>query len=164
MIKRLLPMPLLSLALLVLWLLLNRSWSAGHWLMAVLLAWLIPLLTQGLRPLSVRVHRPGSIVRLLLAVLLDSIRSNIAVMRFLLLPSSRRHRAGFVCVPLDMRDPNALAVLAMIVCITPGTAWAELALDRSVLLLHVLELDDADAITAHIKQQYERPLMEIFEP
>lgn len=164
MMKRLLPTPLLSLALLLLWLLLNRSLSAGHWLMAVLLALLIPFLTQGLRPLAVRVRRPGTILRLLWVVFWDSIRSNITVMRFLLLPSRRRHPAGFVHVPLALRDPNALAVLAMIVCITPGTAWAELALDRSVLLLHVLELDDAEAIVAHIQQQYERRLMEIFEP
>ena len=34
---------------------------------------------------------------------------------------------------------------------------------RKALLLHVLELDDAAAITAHIQQRYERPLMEIFE-
>ena len=66
-------------------------------------------------------------------------------------------------VQLELRDPNALAVLAMIVCITPGTAWAELSLDRATLLIHVLELDDADAIVAHIKRCYERPLMEIFE-
>ena len=66
-------------------------------------------------------------------------------------------------MPLQLRDPNALAVLATIVCITPGTVWAELSLDRSMLLLHVLEVDDAQAISAHVKQRYERPLMEIFE-
>lgn len=66
-------------------------------------------------------------------------------------------------IPLEMRDPNALATLAMIVFITPGTAWAELALDRSALLLHVLEVDDPEAVIAHVKQRYERPLMEIFE-
>ena len=32
-----------------------------------------------------------------------------------------------------------------------------------MLLLHVLELDDAQAIAADVKQRYERPLMEIFE-
>ena len=58
---------------------------------------------------------------------------------------------------------QGLAVLATIVCITPGTVWAELSLDRSMLLLHVLEVDDAAAIAAHVKQRYERPLMEIFE-
>jgi multicomponent K+:H+ antiporter subunit E len=68
-----------------------------------------------------------------------------------------------VRIPLQVRDPNALAVLAMIVCITPGTSWAELSLDRSVLLLHVLEVDDPQSIVDHVKQHYEQPLMEIFE-
>ena len=46
--------------------------------------------------------------------------------------------------------PQCLAVLAMIVCITPGTSWAELSLDRSVLLLHVLEVDDPQSIVDHV--------------
>ena len=46
--------------------------------------------------------------------------------------------------PWMLRDPNALAVLAMIVCITPGTAWAEISLDRiDAACWHVLEVDDA---------------------
>lgn len=161
--KRILPSPLLSLALFGLWLLLNRSASLGHVLLATCLAIAIPLLTAGLRPLPVRVRKPGTIVRLMLTVCVDSMRSNFGVMRLLLLPDRRRYPPDFVHVPLDVRDPNALAVLATIVCITPGTAWAELSLDRSMLLLHVLEVEDAAAIAADIKQRYERPLMEIFE-
>lgn len=161
--KRLLPTPLLSLALFALWLLLNRSLGLAHVLLALLLALLIPLLTRGLRPRPVRIRRPGVVLRLMLTVAADTLNSNMAVARLLLKPGKRRHAAGFVHVPLDVRDPNALAVLAMIVCITPGTAWAELSLDRDMLLLHVLEVDDAAAIAAHIKSRYERPLMEIFE-
>ena len=162
-LRRLVRAPLLSLALLGVWLLLNRSLSAGHLLLGTLLALAIPHVTAGLRPLPVRVRRPGALLRLALTVMADTVQSNLAVARLLLAPQRRRHPSGFVHIPLDVRDPNALALLATIVCITPGTAWAELALDRSVLLLHVLELDDAAAITAHIKQRYERPLMEIFE-
>ncbi|MNR36574.1 Na(+)/H(+) antiporter subunit E [compost metagenome] len=66
-------------------------------------------------------------------------------------------------IPLELRDPNALAVLAMIVCITPGTSWAELSRDRSMLLLHALEVGDHAELIAHVKNRYERPLMEIFE-
>ena len=66
-------------------------------------------------------------------------------------------------VPLDLRDPNALAVLAMIICLTPGTAWGELSLDRSTLLIHVFDVDDEQAFIAMVKSRYERPLMEIFE-
>ncbi|HTH09339.1 Na+/H+ antiporter subunit E [Acidovorax sp.] len=161
--KRLVPAPVLSLALLVLWLLLNRSLSAGHIVLGTVLALAIPLLTAGLRPLPVRIRRPGAVLRLALAVAVDTVRSNVAVARLLLAPGRRRHPAGFVHIPLDVRDPNALAVLATIVCITPGTAWAELALDRSMLLLHVLELDDAATVIANVKRRYEAPLMEIFE-
>ena len=40
-------------------------------------------------------------------------------------------------------------VLAMILCLTPGTAWGEIAFDRSMLLIHVFDLDDAlDFITS----------------
>lgn len=161
--KRLLPAPLLSAALFVLWLLLNRSTSPGHLLLAALLAWLIPLLTRGLRPLPVRIRRPGTVLRLALAVMADAVASNLAVARLLLSPGRQRHGAAFVQIPLDLRDPNALAVLAMIVCITPGTAWAELSLDGSLLMLHALEVDDPQTIIDHVKQRYERPLMEIFE-
>ena len=161
--KNFLPAPLLSAALFVLWLLLNRTLGTGHVLLALVLALAIPLLTAGLRPMPVRIRRPGVAVRLLATVAADSVRSNIAVARLLLRPGSRRHPPGFVQVPLDMRDPNALAALAMIVCLTPGTAWAELSLDRATLLLHALEVDDASAMAAQIKARYERPLMEIFE-
>ncbi|MBG6074376.1 Na+/H+ antiporter subunit E [Polaromonas sp. CG_9.11] len=161
--KKMLPAPLLSAALFVLWLLLNRTLGVGHLLLATLLALAIPLLTAGLRPVRVRIRRPGVALRLLLTVAGDSTRSNIAVMRLLLRPGNRRHAPGFVQVPLDLRDPNGLAALAVIVCLTPGTAWAELSLDRATLLLHALEVDDAGAMAAQIKTRYERPLMEIFE-
>lgn len=161
--SRIVPAPLLSLALLGLWLLLNRSLSAGHIVLGTVLGVVIPLLTAGLRPLPVRVRKPGTVLRLALTVAVDTTRSNIAVARLLLAPGSRRHPSGFVHVPLQLRDPNALAVLAMIVCLTPGSAWAELSLDRTMLLVHMLEVGDADTVIADIKNRYERPLMEIFE-
>ena len=77
--------------------------------------------------------------------------------------NAARINAAFVQVPLDMRDPNGLAVLAMILCLTPGTAWGEVSFDRSTLLIHVFDLDDEAAFIALIKERYERPLMEIFE-
>ncbi|BFO55282.1 Na+/H+ antiporter subunit E [Acidovorax sacchari] len=161
--KRLFPAPLLSAALAGMWLLLNHSTSAGHLILAAIVGVAIPLLTRGLRPVPVRVRRPGAILRLALSVMVDTSLSNLNVVRFLLFKSQRKHPSGFVQIPLDLRDANGLAVLAVIVCITPGTSWAELSLDRSVLMLHVLELDSHEAVIGHIKQRYERPLMEIFE-
>ncbi|MDR2298288.1 MAG: Na+/H+ antiporter subunit E [Comamonas sp.] len=163
MFKSIFPAPLLSAALLLLWLLLNRSVSSGQILLGLILGLLIPLLLRGLRPLPVQVSHPLTIVKLALRVVWDTSVSNFNVLRFLLLPKQRRHPAAFVHIPLELRDPNGLAVLAMIVCITPGTAWAEISRDRSMLLIHALEVESAEQTIAHIKQYYERPLMEIFE-
>lgn len=161
--KRLFPAPLLSVFLCIVWLVLNRSVSPGQIILGIVFGLLIPVLTQGLRPRPVSIKKPFTIIRLGLRVAADSLQSNMAVLRLLLFPGSRKKPAAFVHVPLQLRDPNGLAVLAMIVCITPGTAWAELSRDRSVLLLHVLEAEDPQGIIDHIKASYERPLMEIFE-
>lgn len=66
--KRLFPAPLLSLSLWGLWLLLNLSLSAGNLLLGALLAILAPILMAPLRPLPVRIRKPGTIVRLILRV------------------------------------------------------------------------------------------------
>jgi multicomponent K+:H+ antiporter subunit E len=75
----------------------------------------------------------------------------------------RRIRSGFVDVPLDVRDPHALAVLAVIVTSTPGTVWAGLAPDGARLTLHVLDLRDEAQVIRVIKQRYEQLLLEIFK-
>lgn len=161
--KRWLPSPPLSLALFVVWLLLNQAVDAGTLLLAAALAVAVPLITQGLRPARVRMRRPGVALRLAGHVAVDLFRSAIDVARLLLTRRSADIRSHFVQVPLDLRDPNGLAVLAMVLCLTPGTAWAELARDGSTLRVHVFDLDDDDAFIALVKTRYERPLMEIFE-
>ena len=163
MMKKVLPAPLVSLGVFVVWLLLNQSLSRGHLVLAMLLALGLPVMFKELRPQKVRVRHLGTVLRLCWTVVVDTTQSNIAVLRFLLLPRTRRHSADFVKIPLELRDPNGLAVLAMIVCITPGTVWAELSRDRSMLMLHVLEVHDREAIVRHVQTRYERPLMEIFE-
>ena len=161
--KRLLPSLPLALLLLVVWLLLNQSLTAGTLAMGLLLAVAVPLSTKALRPGQVRMRRPWVACKLWAVVIYDFLRSNLRVATLILTRRPRDIPSGFLHIPLDMRDPHGLALLAMIVCITPGTAWAELSRDRSMLLLHVFEIDDAAAMAAMVKQRYERPLMEIFE-
>ncbi|MGX5796562.1 Na+/H+ antiporter subunit E [Pseudomonas sp. E2-15] len=161
--KRLLPAPCLSLALWLLWLVLNVSVSPGNLLLGALLGFLAPLLMAPLRPLPIRIRRPGVIIRLFFLVGHDVIISNLKVAWGVLTCGSRAPRSRFIKIPLDLRNANGLAVLSMITSVTPGTVWSELALDRSVLLIHVFDLDDEAQFIQHFKHAYERPLMEIFE-
>lgn len=163
MIRRLFPAPLLSLALLAIWLVLNRDYSLGQVLLGALVATIVPRLTQSLRPTPVRIRHLGVAFRLFMQVGWDVIVWNWRVLRGTLATHERLPRGGFITVPLDLRDPSGLAVLAAIMCVIPGTIWSEIALDRSALLVHIFDLDDAQDEIELIKTRYERPLMEIFE-
>lgn len=163
MIGRILPSFTLSATLFVVWVLLHQSLHPATLLSALLVALVVPIITRSLRPAAVKMRRPGVLARLVLIVLRDMVRSAWLVARELLTRRDADIHSAFLRVPLDARDPNALAGLAMIVCLTPGTAWAELSMDRTVLLLHVFELKDEQGMIQMIKTRYEKPLMQIFE-
>ncbi|MNE44069.1 putative monovalent cation/H+ antiporter subunit E [compost metagenome] len=161
--KRLFPAPWLSLALWGLWLLLNLSLSVGNLLLGAALAVLAPMLMAPLRPLPVRQRRPGVIIALVLRVGVDVVVSNLQVAWAVWNAKRCPPRSAFVKVPLQLRDANGLAALSIITTVIPGTVWSELALDRSILLMHVFDLEDEASFIAHFKTTYERPLMEIFQ-
>jgi multicomponent K+:H+ antiporter subunit E len=161
--KRVFPAPLLSLSLWVLWLLLNLSLSAGNLLLGALLGFLAPLMFASLRPQPARIRRPGVALKLFFVVGRDVVTSNLQVAWGVLRAHQRPPRSTFLKVPLELHDAHGLAALSMICTVVPGTVWSELALDRSVLLIHVFDLDDEARFIEHFKRTYERPLMEIFQ-
>jgi multicomponent K+:H+ antiporter subunit E len=71
--------------------------------------------------------------------------------------------SGFLEIPLELRDPHGLVVLAVIVTSTPGTSWAGVSPGGRTLTLHVLDLKDEEGWIRLIKERYERPLLRIFQ-
>lgn len=159
---KLVPAPLLSLALFVSWLLLNNTIDAAHVLLAAALALAIPRLTEPLRPDKPRIRRWGVAAKLALVVLWDIVLANVEVARRILGPESAI-RPRFVWVPLSIRDPHGIVTLAGIITMTPGTLSSDLSEDRRWLLVHAFNVDDEAALVATIKRRYEAPLREIFE-
>jgi multicomponent K+:H+ antiporter subunit E len=156
--------PLLVLALTALWLLLNQTLAPGQILLGLVLALMLAWSASALRPLQARLKRFDVAALLVLVVITDIVRSNLAVARLVLgLVSRREIRSGFLQIPLDLRDPHGLAALAVIVTSTPGTVWVGLSPASDTLTLHVLDLQDEAGLVQSIKQRYERPLMRIFE-
>jgi multicomponent K+:H+ antiporter subunit E len=155
---------LLPLGLTVLWLVLTESLAPGNIVLGLVVAFGMVLSFRKLRPVQSRLRRIHVGIKLLFVVLIDVIRSNIAVGRIVLgLNGGRAVKSEFLDIPLDMRDPHGLAALAMILTATPGAVWSGLANDSSMLRLHVLDLQDPQVWISTVKQRYEKPLMEIFE-
>ncbi|MEO8859407.1 MAG: Na+/H+ antiporter subunit E [Burkholderiaceae bacterium] len=161
--KRFLPAPLLSAALMVSWLLLNEPVSRYSLVVALLAGLVIPVLLLPLRPASRGLRRPLLTLRLILTVGFDVLRSGLEVGHGILRLHRLRPRGAFATIPLEIRDANALAALAVITTVVPGTVWCELAPDRSALRLHVFDLKDEEAFVTYYKARYEQPLKEIFE-
>jgi multicomponent K+:H+ antiporter subunit E len=161
--SRWLPYPLVFLALLAMWLLLNQTLSPLHLLLGAALALGLTHALALLQPPQGRVRRLRSIVVLVWLVLMDIIRSNIAVARLVILRRSVKRVSGFVEMPLAVRHPGALAILACILTGTPGTSWARFDRSRYVLTIHVFDLIDEEQWMERFKMRYERRLMEIFE-
>lgn len=156
--------PVLTLLLLALWLLLNNSASIAQMVLGSIIAVLLMLAAAQLRPVRPRLRRLWTAIPLIFMVLSDILRSNVGVGRIILgLIRERAVHSGFIDIPLEMRDPHGLAILAAIITSTPGTAWAGLSEDGTILKLHVLDLQDEQQWIRTIKQRYERPLMRIFE-
>ncbi len=152
----------LTLTLFVMWLLLNNSLSAGHLLLGAVLAIFFGASSRSWRPLRPSVKHLYLTVSLFFVVLTDIVKSNIMVAK-VVLRGVTGEGPGFVTIPLDMRDPHGLAILAMILTATPGTVWVDIDRVEGSLTLHILDLHDEAAWIQTIKQRYERPLMEIFE-
>lgn len=161
--KRLVPAPLLSCALGALWLVLQPSFGAVNLAGALILALGVPIVVAPLRPTPSRLRHPLRVARLVLVVGRDVVVSNFDVAVGVLAAGRRPLRPAFVTMPLEIRHPHALAALAVITTVVPGTVWCELARDSSALTLHVFDIDDEAAFVARYKARYERPLKEIFE-
>ncbi len=153
--------PLLWLGLFAMWLLLSRSLAPGQLLLGALVAsfccWAIA--TFGLRRPDIR--KPGLVLKLFGLVLADIFRSNLAVLQ--LAVTRREPKSVFVTIPLELREPNALAVLACIITATPGSAWIDYNARSHTVLVHVLDTEDDIAWVETIKRNYEALLLEIFQ-
>jgi multicomponent K+:H+ antiporter subunit E len=160
--KRWLPYPILSLLLLAMWLVLNRTLAPGHVLLGAALALGGGRILAALQAPGRARRRAVAAAQIFWLALVDIVRSNLAVARIVLHGGGRKRTAGFLTLPLEVRDPSALAVLACIITATPGTSWARYDSARNALTIHVLDLVHEAAWVRLFKDRYERRLLEIF--
>jgi multicomponent K+:H+ antiporter subunit E len=163
MIRRLLPHPYLSLALILTWILLVNGLKLGSLVMAILLGIAIPLLTRAYWPGRPKMRNLPAFLAYCLLVVWDILIANIVVARIILFKPSDQIRSAFIAVPLDLTSPEGISVLAGTITLTPGTVTADMSACGRVLLIHSLHAPDPDAVRNEIKTRYETRLKRIFE-
>jgi multicomponent K+:H+ antiporter subunit E len=163
MLRRLFPHPLLTLSLILVWMLLVNKIAVGSLVLATILGTAIPLLTEAYWPNRPRIRHLPALGAYVAILIWDIILANIAVARIVLFKPNREIRSAFISIPLELRSPEAITILAATITLTPGTVTADMSACGRALLIHSLHAPDPDAIRDEIKSRYETRLMRIFE-
>lgn len=158
----LLPHPFLTLLLAVVWVLLQNQVSAGMVVFGLILGIIIPWSTSIWWPDTPKAFKLGKMVTYSIMVLWDILVANVQVAWIVLTVPNAKLRPAWIVVPLQLRQPEAITVLAGTITLTPGTVSADLSDEGHSLLVHVLHTDDPDAVRDDIINRYERRLQEIF--
>jgi len=159
--RRVLPSLPLTVTVIAFWMIMVADLSLVQWLFAIVLGVVIPLFAARLDREFARIGNVRLVPKMIGVLIWDVIVSNVEVAR-LVLGRESNITPGFIWLPLEIANIHGIAALTSFITLTPGTVSAALSEDRKYLLIHVLNLKDADEVIAGIKRRYEVPLMEIF--
>jgi len=163
MLRKILPHPFLTLTLIVVWQMLVNKLTLGNLLLGTILGLIIPVITSPYWPNSPRLTSVPRIIGYVLLVIWDIVVANVQVAYIVLFKANANIKPAWISIPLDLRTPEAITVLAGTITMTPGTVSSDLSADGRSLLVHCLDAPDPDAVRDDIKSRYERRLKEIFE-
>jgi NADH:ubiquinone oxidoreductase subunit 5 (subunit L)/multisubunit Na+/H+ antiporter MnhA subunit len=105
-------------------------------------------------------RRPAALVRRSLRFIVHCILSGISTARIIL--RRRPARSGLVRLRTAPMSEAGAAVLAAPVTLTPGSSIIDIDPERREMLLHLLDLDDADGTVAGIRRDFEPDVALLF--
>lgn len=143
------------------------TWVAGtgyfapsNFLIGFALGYLVLVFTQravGSENYVAKVHQ---LLGLALFFLWELILANLRLAYDVLTP--RHHmRPGVIAIPLDAKTDLEITLLANLISLTPGSLSLDVSTDRRVLYVHVMYIDDEEAVRRKIKEGYERRVLEV---
>lgn len=178
--KRWFPAPLASVLLALLWLVLNGSLASGQLVLAGLIGLALPVLASAWewrgeapvadrRPAAVRAGASGRQIALAARLggrlLVDIVVANLVVARKILFSREAALHPALISIPLRLDSPTAVAALAGIVTLTPGTLSADIEEPAGkrgfVLVVHALDAPDPQALAEEVRERYEELLLEM---
>lgn len=162
MMRRLLPHPGLSAMLVVVWMLLVNAFTFGALFLAVVFGLLVPLVTRRFWPDRPRVRFGPDLAGYLGIVLFDILVANFDVAWLIVSRRNRDLRSRWLVIPLELRSPEAITVLASTISLTPGTVSSDISGCGRALLVHAIDIKDPEAEIARIKRRYEARLLKVF--
>ena len=128
---------------------------------ALVIIFRAPVTGQAAIGLAAVLRRTGAFVPFAGAILYDVFVGTWAVILVVLHLRPLR-RPGIVAVPIGERTPTGVAVSAFATTLSPGSYLVDVDLERGVMLLHVLDASDLDAVERAHQRFYDRFQRHVF--
>ncbi|WP_437837857.1 Na+/H+ antiporter subunit E [Sorangium sp. So ce1153] len=151
----------LNLFLAIVWVSLTGRVTAGGLVFGFLLGYLLLLGLRGLIGPTTYFEKLPGVLSFMLFYMKEMVRANLRVARDVM-SIRRKSRPGIVAVPLDLTTDLEITVLTFLLALTPGTFGLDVSSDRTVLFVHAMFVESADALRATIKNDLERRVKELF--
>lgn len=153
---------LFNILLALAWIAITGQFTLANFLLGLVLSFALLWLAQ-------RAGRPfgyfgkvGKIIRFIGYFLGQLVMANLRVTYDILTPRPYMLPA-VVAVPLDLKTPAQITLLANLITLTPGTLSLDVSPDQRTLYVHTMHLSDADEFVQEIKNGFEQYIEEIFE-
>lgn len=142
------------------WALMIGEFSFSGLLVGFLFGYLLLWFVQPLVGGSSYIGKTRQIGRFALFFVKELVRANLRVAWHVVTPSSF-FKPGIIALPLEPQTDFEATLLANVLTLTPGSFSVDLSSDRRVLYVHVMDVEDADQTRQQLKEQYEKPLLEV---
>jgi multicomponent Na+:H+ antiporter subunit E len=145
-----------NLLLALIWLAMTGVFSSENFIFGIVLGFLALLISR-------RVQSPTRLIKTVELIgyfLYELVLANVRLAWDIATPSTRM-RPGIIAIPLDVKTEMQILLLTSLISLTPGTLSLDISPDRSTLYVHVLYLSDPDTERQHIKQGFERRVLEV---
>ncbi len=105
-------------------------------------------------------RRAWACFKLCLIFIRELVLSSWTVACAALAPTHKNHPA-IIAYPLRVRTDLAIATLANLISLTPGTTSLQVSDDHSTLYVHCLDVESEAAVVSSIRNAFEEIIMEI---
>jgi multicomponent Na+:H+ antiporter subunit E len=151
-----------NLALAFSWAMATGEFTLGNVLVGFVLGYFVLLVGRRVLAPTGYFTKVSQVVRFAFFYLGQLILSNLRIAYDIVTPTHHM-RPAVLAVPLDAHTDLEIMLLANLITLTPGTLSLDVSLDRSVIYIHAMYVDDGDLDAARlaIKQGLERRVLEV---
>jgi multicomponent Na+:H+ antiporter subunit E len=101
-----------------------------------------------------------AIIKLLFIFLSELVKSNIAVLKVILVPKLTI-RPGIFALETELEKDWEITILSNLITLTPGTLVLEVSEDNKTLYIHAMDIDDVEQAKLDIKNTFEKAIKEV---